>query len=157
MRIVECPVIIPVMRLALMAKVRYIAVHCSASQPQPGYGAAEIDRIHRDRKFQCIGYHYVIRASGVVERCRPERNAGAHVEGYNSQAIGICLVGGIDAKGKSVANFTPEQYIALRDLLGELTGRYPGAVVQGHRDFPDVRKDCPCFDVRTWYASQRQQ
>lgn len=40
--------------------------------------------------------------------------------------------------------------LALRELLKLLTGRYPRAVVQGHRDFPDVAKACPCFDVRAW-------
>ena len=27
----------------------------------------------------------------------------------------------------------------------------PEAEVLGHRDFPDVKKDCPCFDVKEWY------
>jgi N-acetylmuramoyl-L-alanine amidase len=28
--------------------------------------------------------------------------------------------------------------------------RYPDAVVLGHRDFPDVVKTCPNFDVMKW-------
>lgn len=30
---------------------------------------------------------------------------------------------------------------------------YKDAVVQGHRDFPNVKKDCPCFDTKKWFAS----
>jgi len=48
-----------------------------------------------------------------VEKGRPERNAGANVEGYNSRSIGVCLVGGIDAQGKTQNNFTPAQFAAL--------------------------------------------
>ncbi|MDO8328871.1 MAG: N-acetylmuramoyl-L-alanine amidase [Fluviicoccus sp.] len=150
MTILPCPVSLPLMRLALMERVQYIAVHCSATRPTANIGAADIDTMHRARKFACIGYHYVIRRSGAVEKGRPERNAGAHVEGYNSKALGICLVGGIDCQGKAQNNFTPAQLDALRQLLAELKTRYPQAIVQGHRDFPNVAKDCPCFDVRAW-------
>ena len=29
---------------------------------------------------------------------------------------------------------------------------YPEAKIVGHRDFPNVHKDCPCLDVQTEYA-----
>ena len=34
----------------------------------------------------------------------------------------------------------------------ELTERYPKAQVLGHRDFPNVKKACPSFDVKQWLA-----
>ena len=154
MVIVDCPVPLPVKQLPILQKVDFIAVHCSASQPIAGYGAAEIDRIHKQRGFKCIGYHYVIRTTGVVEKGRPERTVGAHVEGFNSRSIGVCLVGGVDSTGKSTANFTQAQYGALAALIDDLKHRYPNAVVQGHRDFPDVAKDCPCFDVKKWLVKK---
>ena len=36
-------------------------------------------------------------------------------------------------------------YITL--LLKDLKKDYPNAKVVGHRDFPNVRKECPCLDV----------
>lgn len=131
-------------------KTDAIVVHCSATKPTMDIGAAEIERWHRQRSFLAIGYHYVIRRDGTVEKGRPEDTVGSHVQGHNSTTVGVCLVGGIDSKGKSQDNFTPDQFAALQNLLRELKGRYPTAEIKGHRDFPGVAKDCPCFDVKSW-------
>jgi N-acetylmuramoyl-L-alanine amidase len=113
-------------------------------------GAAEIERWHRQRGFLAIGYHFVIRRNGVIEKGRDETVIGAHVENHNATTIGICMVGGIDLMGKPEDNFTAAQYATLHSLLKELQARYPNTQVLGHRDFPKVAKACPSFDVRTW-------
>lgn len=131
----------------------YLVVHCSASIPDPKTDVKTIDRWHRQRGFLMIGYHYVIKTTGEVQPARDEDSIGAHVEGFNSCSIGICLVGGVDANGptgKPVNNFSDAQMLSLLVLLKELKAKYPKAVVQGHRDFPNVHKDCPCFDVKPW-------
>ncbi|WP_367614995.1 hypothetical protein [Segatella copri] len=38
----------------------------------------------------------------------------------------------------------------MEELLHSLCVDYPDAEILGHRDLPNVRKDCPCFDVRDW-------
>lgn len=128
----------------------FIAIHCSASQPDPKIGAREIDRWHRQRGFLMIGYHYVIKADGTQESGRDADSIGAHTVDYNANSIGICMVGGVDAKNVPANNFTPEQFARLEDLLRVLKQKFPKAVIQGHRDFPGVRKACPSFDVREW-------
>lgn len=130
--------------------VKYLVVHCSATQAKSDIGAKEIDRMHRERGFLKIGYHFVIRRSGVIEEGRKLSEIGAHVEGYNSCSIGICMVGGIDASGKGEDNFTDDQYAALGELLHKLEAQFPKADILGHRDFRGVKKECPCFDVRKW-------
>ena len=77
---------------------------------------------------------------------------GAHVAGFNENSIGICMVGGVSADDISKAenNFTKEQFASLKQLLIDLKIRYPQATIQGHRDFPGVKKACPSFDVRAW-------
>lgn len=128
----------------------WIAVHCSATQAKADIGAKEIRQWHRAKGWVDIGYHFVIRRDGTVETGRPIDVIGAHVENFNHASIGICMVGGINAQGKAEDNFTPAQYAALAELLRDLKARYPKAQIQGHRDFPGVKKDCPCFDVRSW-------
>jgi N-acetylmuramoyl-L-alanine amidase len=137
------------------AKVRYVVVHCSASAPSVYVDRNVIDRWHRARGFLSIGYHFVIKRDGIVEVGRPVDQIGAHVEGHNHESVGVCLAGGVDEKGKSVNNFTPEQMNALRALVAGLITNFPGATVQGHRDFPNVAKDCPCFDVKPWWAKTK--
>lgn len=150
MNLQPCPIGLPMSRMLPMQHVRYIAVHCSATPPAQDIGVREIDAMHRQRGFACIGYHYVIRRNGVIEKGRPDTKAGAHVEGFNARALGVCMIGGIDQLGRSRNNFTAEQFAALRLLLASLHTRFADAEIQGHRDFPKVAKDCPCFDVRAW-------
>lgn len=130
--------------------VRFLVVHCSATQAKSDIGAKEITRMHRERGFLTIGYHFVIRRSGTVEGGRELDTIGAHAEGWNSRSVGICLVGGIDKNGKAENNFTDDQFHALAILLQVLREKFPKASVLGHRDLPNVKKDCPCFDVRRW-------
>ena len=138
------------------SKVKYLVVHCTASPPKANLSVIDVERMHiRDRGWATIGYHYLIKRDGTLEEGRPLTHQGAHVNGFNQVSIGVCLVGGIsDNKLKSPENnFTIEQFYALEDILIELKKKFPKASIAGHRDFPNVKKDCPCFDAKKWYAS----
>lgn len=143
--------------LSQRKSTNFIAVHCSASIPDMATDAKVIDRWHRQRGFLMLGYHYVIKTDGMVEKGRDIGAIGAHVEGYNATSVGICMVGGVDANGpagKPVNNFSKEQFKALAELLETLKAVYPAAVIQGHRDFPNVKKACPSFDVKAWIKTK---
>jgi N-acetylmuramoyl-L-alanine amidase len=133
-------------------KTDYIAIHCSATSEKQNIGAADIDKWHRKQGWQAIGYHYVIRRDGTVEQGRDEKVVGAHVQGFNEVSVGICMAGGVDANdvNKAKNNFTEAQFASLKKLLVDLKSRYPKAKIQGHRDFPNVKKACPSFDVAAW-------
>ena len=123
-----------------------IVVHCSATRPTMDIGADEIRNWHvNDNGWNDIGYHYVIRRNGMIEKGRNESVVGAHAKGYNANSIGICLVGGITRSGKSDANFDFNQYTSLRTLIDDIRQRYEIGATFGHRDISE--KDCPCFDV----------
>lgn len=128
----------------------FLVVHCSASVPDIKTDAKVIDRWHRQRGFLMLGYHYVIKTDGTIEKGRDEDAIGAHVEGHNARSVGICLVGGVDKDGKSVNNYSQDQMLSLLVVLKDLKGKYPKAQILGHRDFAGVKKDCPCWDVKAW-------
>lgn len=130
----------------------WLVVHASATPPTLDIGAAEIRGWHMQKGWSDIGYHFVIRRNGKVEIGRPENQVGSHVAGRNSNSLGICLVGGTDARQRPENNFTAEQWASLQTLLMRLTQKYPGATILGHRDFPGVHKACPCFDAIEWAA-----
>ena len=132
----------------------YIVVHCSATPPSMDIGEAEIRGWHMDRGWRDIGYNVVIRRDGQIEIGRPLDHPGAHVAGFNSRSCGVCLIGGVNAHGSPEPNYTASQWDSLRLTLTFLQRTYPGALVRGHRDFPSVKKSCPCFDVSTWWAGQ---
>lgn len=128
----------------------FIVIHCAATTADMDVDWRAIDKWHRQRGFLMIGYHYVIRRNGAVEKGREEQQIGAHVEGYNARSIGICMVGGQNAQGQEENNFTDAQWAALAGLVEALHSRYPEAKIQGHRDFPNVKKFCPSFSVADW-------
>ena len=137
-----------------MRPITEIVIHCSATRARADIGAGEIREWHvRGRGWRDIGYHLVIRRNGLIETGRPLDQAGSHVVKFNANSIGICLVGGAGENGPE-NNFEPHQWAALKDKLLELKKAFPGAEIKGHRDFPGVGKDCPCFDVRDWLAQE---
>ena len=136
-----------------MKEVKYLVIHCSATKLSKQMTAADIDNCHRAQGWDMIGYHWYIDRNGLITEGRKEQYEGAHVVGYNDSAIGICYEGGLDEHGDSCDTRTLAQKKALRFLLKQLKQRYPAAQICGHRDFPNVHKDCPCFDAKTEYAN----
>ncbi len=51
-----------------MRNIDSIIVHCSATKAGQDFTAADIDCWHRERGFNGIGYHYVIRLDGKLEK-----------------------------------------------------------------------------------------
>jgi N-acetylmuramoyl-L-alanine amidase len=148
-----------------MRPVGKIVIHCSATMPSQKIGVSEIRKRHIAKGWADIGYHFVIRRDGEVEEGRNIETDGAHVFGHNKNSIGICMVGGLREGDPSIAeaNYTDQQWTALRELVISLIQRFPKAQLYGHRDLsPDKNgdgkitkdewlKECPCFDVGAWW------
>ena len=133
-----------------MRRIDLIVVHCTATPAGRDVTAADVDLWHRRRGFDSIGYHYLVRLDGRIERGRPESAVGAHCLGHNTRSIGVCYAGGCDERMQPADTRTPEQRRALFRLLSELKLRYPDAQIRGHRDF--AAKGCPSFDATKEYA-----
>ena len=129
-----------------MRSITLIVIHCSGVRPEQQTSAKQIDEYHRSKGWKCIGYHYVVRRDGTVEKGRPLAEPGAHVVGHNRYSIGICYEGGLDANDVDADTRTPEQVKALRKLVERLHGAFPKAVIVGHHDL-NPSKPCPCFDA----------
>ncbi len=142
--------------------INLIVLHCSDSE----FGDAKvIEQWHRERGFKKIGYHYVIlngyrsksaldsqimdASEGAAEMGRPEEEIGAHVEGYNANSIGVCLIG----RG----NYTQQQLETARALIVcKLMKSYPEAKLVGHYEL-NPGKTCPMLDMnelrKSWAIS----
>ena len=144
-----------------MRSIKRIFVHCTAgSQRQK---IADLQAEFKRKGWKHPGYHYVIQADGTITQLLGEQFVSNGVKGYNSTAINVAYMGGIDERGKAVDNRTEEQKASLVKLLKELKGRYPKAEIMGHRDIsPDTNgngivapweriKECPCFDAKVEY------
>lgn len=152
-----------------------IVVHCSATPEGKDLGRKDINMMHVQRGFQCIGYNFVVKLDGTVQTGRSLTIDGAHCNSkgfsgrsYNKHSIGICYIGGTDVRGKAKDTRTPEQKKALRELIAKLVKEYPIKEILGHRDTsPDLNGDgvvepyewtkmCPCFDAKEEYKDLLQ-
>ena len=119
-----------------MRKLERIFVHCTAGSQKKTI--EDLKAEFKRKGWRSPGYHIVIMPSGRVERLLPDEQISNGVQGYNSTAINVAYVGGIDANGKGVDNRTPEQKKSLISVLSELKKKYPDAKIMGHRDIsPD--------------------
>lgn len=96
----------------------------------------EVNRWHLERGWTGIGYHFYIRKDGKVYRGRPEWSVGAHAQGHNSRAIGICVEGSYMRETMPAA-----QLNALKELIRTMMAKYPGAKLLRHKDVNST--DCP--------------
>ena len=151
-----------------MRNIDSIIVHCSATKAGQDFTATDIDRWHRERGFNGIGYHYVIRLDGKLEKGRDVALAGAHCKGWNERSVGICYIGGLDGNGRPADTRTNAQKRVLYQIIIDLQREYNILQVLGHRDTsPDLNGDgviepyeyvkaCPCFDMKEFLRSGRE-
>ena len=104
-----------------------IIIHHSASADVP---ASTIHQWHLNQGWSGIGYHFVIRANGMIERGRPENTIGSHSGPQgNGDSIGVVLTGNFEIGAPATAQIT-----ALASLIKDLRGRYGNLAVIGHKD-----------------------
>ena len=138
-----------------MRYISNIIIHCSATKPDQNITAKNIKKWHtEERGFNDIGYHYVIRRDGTLEKGRNIDIAGAHARGFNANSIGVCLVGGVDKFNSPEQNYTANQYYSLKKLLDVLCVTFPNADIIAHNDVSD--KACPVFNVGEWWNGCKQ-
>ncbi len=135
-----------------MRTINLIVVHCSATRCDRPFPVTALIRCHADR-FGFTGYHYYITRDGTTYQTRHEQLIGAHAKGYNQHSLGICYEGGLNKQGKPADTRTKAQKQALLKLLKRLKKEHPQAQILGHRDLPDVKKACPCFNAKSEYSS----
>lgn len=134
-----------------MREIKKVIIHCADTPEGRDVSTEEIRRWHtEERGWSDIGYHWVIELDGDVHMGRDEEISGAHCRGHNGDSIGICYVGGADSDGNPKDTRTEAQKVSMDSLVKDILGRYPEAVVYGHRDFSE--KACPSFDAKSEYA-----
>ena len=139
-------------------KTTLIVVHHSASPDVPAH---MIHNWHCKRGWSGIGYHFIIRKDGSIERGRPQQTIGAHAgKNYNGNSIGICLCGNFMKEKPDI-----RQIASLRQLIIWLNQRYQsqnpaGLEIKLHREV--AKTSCPgdlfsVQEIEPFYSRANQE
>ena len=106
-----------------------------------------IHRWHLHNGWNGIGYHYIIRKDGSIERGRPLNAIGAHCYKQNEHTVGICVVGNFELEKPTQAQFR-----SAEKLVGAVCGIY-GIIpdeksIVGHKYYN--KTDCPGIYLQQW-------
>jgi N-acetylmuramoyl-L-alanine amidase len=153
----------------LLAELRNIkrdvtefVVHWTETPTNKNIGSEEINKIHTELGFEGIGYHYVIRRDGSLQRGRPINLEGEHadVNEHDKRSIGIVFVGGINVPSGtpniqdfvSVQSLTRSQINTFDHFCRSFFSVFPGGQALGHNDL-DKNQNDPGFDVKAYARS----
>lgn len=146
-----------------------IVIHCSATKENETFTEIELEKSHRQRGLNGIGYHYYIRRDGNIKSTRPVRKPGAHARGHNLGSIAICYEGGLNQRGVPKDTRTEWQKHSMIVLIRALLTDFPMCHICGHRDLPQIPDDnsliepeswlreCPCFDAAREYGYLKKE
>jgi len=124
---------------------------------QPYVGSEQIHEVHTQRGFTGIGYHYIIRRDGRIQRGRPINQEGFHAKdyGHNSYSIGIAHVAGYNCvsgtsnpeRYLSAESISDPQWAAQKAFLEVFYRVFPAGQVLGHNQCTDQNDVDPGFNV----------
>jgi N-acetylmuramoyl-L-alanine amidase len=132
-----------------MMSIEFLTIHCAATPEFRDVKAAQINEWDK-AKFGQTSYHWVIELDGKAVRGLPDGVRGAHVGRHNTGNIGICYVGGVDAKLNPKDTRTKAQKETMKKLVQDYQKQFPKIKVLGHREWAGVAKACPSFSVSDW-------
>jgi len=118
-------------------KITRVFIHCSASDSPNHDDVKVMDRWHRQRGFDMVGYHHFIKKDGTIQNGRPIDRVPAAQAPHNTGTLAICLHG-LDAD-----EFTSAQASSLYCLCAAIDDVYD-VTFHGHKEV--ANKTCPVID-----------
>lgn len=149
----------------LQAEIQFISreidkviVHWTETHTNKNIGSEEINAYHVEAGLDGIGYHYVIRRDGSLQRGRPVNIQGEHASplSFDEKSLGIVFVGGINVPTGtpnsenffSAQSLTRAQLNTFDHFCRAMYRVYPGISILGHNDIDDTGENIdPGFDV----------
>lgn len=131
-----------------------IILHCSSTTEDQDFDVEDIRKWHMSppNNWSDIGYYFVIKLDGTIQKGRPISKVGSHTYGRNKNSIGICYVGGLDVNSKVKDSRTAAQKSSIEKLIIDLVSENPQLKkLSGHNDYnPDITD--PSFKVADKYG-----
>ena len=127
--------------MMIMAKLKYLVIHCTATPEGREVSSADIRKWHTSpvaqggRGWKQVGYTDLFHLNGA--------------KGYNSVSRHIVYAGGVEKDGKTPKDTrTGCQKKALEKYVKDFHRKFPDVRIVGHNEL--AAKACPSFDVQEW-------
>lgn len=127
-----------------MFKPTSIVIHHTASKDGEGLDRDEIEKMHHDRGFTDIGYHFLIdkiEGQFIAVVGRPMDTMGAHCKGFNQASLGVSFVGNFEADKPDPLMIEAGLRLVLIPLCRQLG--IPASQVFGHFEKGTTPTVCP--------------
>lgn len=134
------------------SNVDYIIVSSSNTTQHEDLTLTDILNLRKKEGFTDIGYHYVITRDGYAHSGIHTSQAGTHTSRFNSNSIGILIIGGNTTRSEPFDNYRKRQKIALLSLLDILTLQFPKAKPIGSGAL--LGGTNPHFDIGEFYDTR---
>ena len=146
----------------LQREVTEVVVHWTETHTDKNIGSEEVNKYHLAAGLDGIGYHYIIRRDGSLQRGRPINIQGQHSPKnfHDLRSLSIAFVGGINVPSGtlnsenflSAQSLTRTQFNTFDHVCRAIYGAIPGIQIVGHIDIDDDELD-PGFDVISYALS----
>lgn len=137
-------------------EVTELVVHWTETPTNKNIGSEELNDLHIAFGLDGLGYHYVIRRDGTLQRGRPVNIVGQHAptNNHDERSIGIVFVGGINAPSGtpnldsfiSAQSLTRSQLNTFDHICRAFYAVFPGGQIIGHNEIDEDEFD-PGFSV----------
>jgi N-acetylmuramoyl-L-alanine amidase len=148
-----------------MNKLKYLVIHCTATQEGRELTKQNIIDMHtlpvpRGRGWKQVGYSDMIHLTGLVTNLVPyneddivqPREVTNGAIGLNGVSRHVVYVGGVEKDGKTPKDTrTKEQITALTNYVKHVLSAHKDIIILGHNQV--AAKACPSFKVPEWLRS----
>ena len=135
-----------------------IAIHHSGNRGEKDPKA--IEKLHKDKGYDDVGYHYMIHPDGTFYEGREIQFKGSHVSMQNTGKIGVLMMGDFDEQVLDLDDddLTDSHLKCLKDLIKTLKRHFDIKTLGGHKEFFKKGKySCPGNLIMDKMASLRTE
>jgi len=138
-------------------------VHWTETHTNKNVGSEEINSWHLAAGLDGLGYHYVCRRDGSLQRGRPVNEDGQHTPGYDNGTLSFVFVGGINAPTgtPNASNFLSSQSLTRSQIntfdhwCRAFFAAYPGGIIKGHSELDETGQNVdPGFEVTDYVLTR---
>lgn len=130
---------------SIKVAIKRVVVHHSAMTRIINQ-AKMIDKYHRSKGWNGMGYNFLIEKNGDIKQSRLIYEELAQAKGYNFDSVAICFAGSFDLETENLSRQQVESFRVLNKWIKEIVGKKK--LVKHSELDPERKPLCPSIDFK---------